>query len=64
MTVETIIPVLSESTSHSPGNNIRDRSRHTSQEKDSQIQRLRGRIKLDDTVQIHQIIYDSSLEPV
>ena len=64
MTVKTTIPVLSKSTAHSPQNNSRDRSKHTTSEEDSPVQRLRGRIQLDDPEQIHQIIFDMSLEPI
>jgi len=64
MTVKTTIPVLSKATAHSPQNNSRDRSKHTTSEEDSPVQRLRGRIKLYDPEQIHQIIFDMSLEPI
>jgi len=64
MTVKTTIPVLSKSTAHSPRNNTRDQSRHATSEEDSPVQRLRGRIKLENPEQIHQIIFDPSLEPI
>jgi hypothetical protein len=64
MTAKTTIPFLSKPTAPPSRNKILNRSKHATKEADSPVQRLRGRIKLDNPEQIHQIIFDPSLLPV